>query len=218
MQLHSHPSMGTMTIIHQGWTSENKNISWMWTVQNSLFAHLNTRFVAMLLSSAILYWAKNCIAVCVSVFWLPDLISKQIYFIQQFVNTDGCISLFMNEPDMGSFPIWSFPFSPFQIKFINSIFTYSFCTCYLLPGVGTPSTYLEYLLCVCFILQVGLSWKKYFWIKKLNVKLISGFNFFLANFNTKFINSIFLNKQFQNWISPMSGLNIPVHSHIVENG
>ena len=34
----------------------------------------------------------------------------------------------------------------FHIKFINSIFTY-----YFLPGVGTPSTYLEYLLWIVYI-------------------------------------------------------------------
>ena len=68
---------------------------------------------------------------------------------------------------------------------------------------------LTYLLWVV-IFQVALSWKKYFWIKILSGKLICGFNFSVTNFNSnsKFIdsNSFFLNKQFQNWIDPMSAV------------
>ena len=108
---------------------------------------------------------------------------------------------------------WSIPISipnvliPILIPFLPTLF-------YLLPF--TVSRYFEYLLWVpswdtyseLFIFQVGLSWEKYFWIKKLNGKLICGFNYFVENFNCKFkfINSNFSNKQFQfrNSLNPMS--------------
>ena len=81
------------------------------------------------------------------------------------------------------------------IPFFTDSFTY-----YFLSWVGTRSTYLEYLLQVVYVPS-----RKYFWIKKLDGKLICGLNFFVGNFNSnsKFINSnsIFFNNQFWNWPS-----------------
>ena len=57
-----------------------------------------------------------------------------------------------------------------KTKFILIRYGVNFTTLFL-PWVDTPSTYLEYILRVVYIV-VGLSRKKFFWIKKLNGKLI----------------------------------------------
>jgi len=76
------------------------------------------------------------------------------------------------------------PFCQFQfhIKFINSNF-------YLL--LFTKRKYSKQFIYIYIYIYIGLSWKKYFWIKQLNGKLNCGFNFFIANFISKFLNSIF---------------------------
>jgi len=86
--------------------------------------------------------------------------------------------------EMGSIPHQIYQFQMYQFRYF------------------TMSRYSEYLL-KWFTFQVGLSWEKYFWIKKLNGKLICGFNCFVGNFNSKLINSIFfLNNPFQFWNLP----------------
>ena len=116
--------------------------------------------------------------------------------------------------DMGSIPFCQFqliPFYQFQfyIKFINSnsFFYQLYFYLLLLSWVGTPSTYLVYLLLVVYI----PSRKKYFWIKKLIGKLIC--EFFGRKLQFQFY-------QFWNWkltISSNSGIELTrcLYNHII---
>jgi len=61
---------------------------------------------------------------------------------------------------------------------VNSISKFFNSNDFFLPWIGIPES----------LLQLGLSWKKYFWIKRLNGELICGFNSLVGNFNSKFIN------------------------------
>ena len=100
------------------------------------------------------------------------------------------VNSILSIPIPGQIYQFQFQVYRFQFRFLQTLFCLLFFT---------TSRYSEYLLRVPvwdtyseeFIFQVGLSWKKYLWIKKWNGKLICGFNLFVGNFNpnSKFINS-----------------------------
>jgi len=72
---------------------------------------------------------------------------------------------------------YTIPFCQFQIKFINS--NSIFYLLQSLIGVGTLSTYLKYQIQVVYI-PSRIVMEEIFY-----VKLICGFNVFVANFNSK---------------------------------
>ena len=87
----------------------------------------------------------------------------------------------------------------------HQIYQFHFYLLQSLIGIGTRSTYLENLFQVIYI-PSRIVMEEIFLNKKFNGKLICGFNVFVTNFNSKFINSHFLSKQFRNSIDPMFDL------------